>query len=244
MSIREISTAACWLAIFASFVLSFSTWLALGDLAGFGRLALAMPLCVDGYIVTALATWLMPEVSERLARFARANLYSVGLASVAAQAGYHGGIAYGQAVWRVALAMVAGGLPPAIAVLAVHIRARTVRELATPQQTEEPEVATDTQVSPGPPIVAITLSEPAVPAAVPSPAVSAPAARTAAPRPSVEKRGSGPRSKPAGEADVAAWLAAGMSHRDIGQRLGVSTRTATRRIAEARTGSESLVAAS
>lgn len=151
MTLREISTAACWLTITASFVLSFSTWLALGQLAGFGVLAVALPFCVDGYVVTSLTTWLMPEVSAKLARFARANLYAVGLVGVTAQAGYHGWLvasgtpAGGQG--QILLATAVGALPMAVATLAVHIRARVARELAAPQPTPVAQTATTTPFS-------------------------------------------------------------------------------------------------
>lgn len=151
MTLREISTAACWLTIVASFVLSFSTWLALGQLAGFGVLAVALPFCVDGYVVTSLTTWLMPEVSAKLARFARANLYAVGLVGVTAQAGYHGWLvasgtpAGGQG--QILLATAVGALPMAVATLAVHIRARVARELAALQPVPVAQAATTTPLS-------------------------------------------------------------------------------------------------
>lgn len=151
MTLREISTAACWLTIVASFVLSFSTWLALGQLAGFGALAVALPFCVDGYVVTSLTTWLMPEVSAKLARFARGNLYAVGLVGVTAQAGYHGWLvasgtpqqpAGGQG--QILLATAVGSLPMAVATLAVHIRARVARELTAPRPAPVAQTATTT----------------------------------------------------------------------------------------------------
>lgn len=154
MTLREISTAACWLTIVASFVLSFSTWLALGQLAGFGVLAVALPFCVDGYVVTSLTTWLMPEVSVKLARFARGNLYAVGLVGVTAQAGYHGWLvasgtpqqpAGGQG--QTLLATAVGALPMAVATLAVHIRARVARELAALRLAPVAQAATTTPFS-------------------------------------------------------------------------------------------------
>lgn len=151
MDLREISTAACWLTIVASFVLSFSTWLALGQLAGFGVLAVALPFCVDGYVVTSLTTWLMPEVSAKLAKFARANLYAVGLVGVTAQAGYHGWLvasgtpAGGQG--QTLLATAVGALPMAVATLAVHIRARVARELAAPRPVPAAQTAITTPLS-------------------------------------------------------------------------------------------------
>lgn len=137
MTMRQISLAACVLAILASFVLSFSTWLALGLLAGFGTLAVALPFCVDGYVVTALTTWLLPGTSDHLARLAKANLYGIGLASVISQAGYHGWLVGAGSPGKAVLAVVVGALPPAVAVAAVHLRARDVRELASETATTD-----------------------------------------------------------------------------------------------------------
>lgn len=174
MTIREVSTLACWVAILASFVLSFSTWLALGTLAGFGVLAVAMPFCVDGYIVTSLTTWLTPGVSERLARLARGNLYSVGLVGVVAQAGYHGWLAFpeGALGWpgRSVLATGVGALPMAVATFAVHIRAMAIRE-GTPAQQPEPQT-TPATASTAPASATLRPLSPA--AAPPAPPVTQP----------------------------------------------------------------------
>lgn len=142
-----ISSLACWLAIIASFVLSFSTWLALGVLAGFGALAVAMPFCVDGYTVTALTTWLLPGVSDRLAKFARNNLYSVGVLGMLSQGSYHAWLAAtspGASQGKTALAFAVGLFPMAIATLAVHLKARAIREAEQPQPEPagQPELAT------------------------------------------------------------------------------------------------------
>jgi DNA-binding NarL/FixJ family response regulator len=232
MDMRQVSTAACWVAILASFVLSFSTWLALGQLAGFGALAVALPFCVDGYLVTALTTWLWPGISASLARFARNNLYAVGVAAVLAQASYHGAITIGHASWAVALAFVVGGLPPAIATVAVHIRARAVREA---------EPVSDPAMAPELSLPAVDTAQLPMPAAPPqieptAPPESAPqlAREVAPPRPKVESSGSGQRRSSASLDDVRRWLDDGLSHRQIAQRLNVSPRTATRRIADAR----------
>lgn len=186
MSLREISTAACWLTIVASFVLSFSTWLALGQLAGFGVLAVALPFCVDGYVVTSLTTWLMPEVSAKLARFARGNLYAIGLVGVTAQAGYHGWLVAAGQPGRVLLATAVGALPMAVATLAVHLRARVARELAMPPASS---VASNSQSQPAP--VAVSSTPPHLqpqlyaplrqPAVAPQPAPSTSPAQDATP---------------------------------------------------------------
>lgn len=119
----------CLAAISGSFVLSFDTWVAIGQLAGFGALAVAMPLCVDGHVMTALTTWLSP-VSERLAAFARINLYAVGAAGVLAQSSYHGIVTWQQThdEARTLLAIGAGAFPLTVATLAVHLAVGIVRE--------------------------------------------------------------------------------------------------------------------
>src|SRR3954469_14153039 len=165
MTIRQISTVACWVAIVGGFVLSFSTWLALGVLSGFGLLALALPLCVDGYMTTALTAWLTPGVSDRLAEFARNNHYVTSLVGVFAQGAYHGAsvLSLGDPDWKTSLATIVGGFPMAIATLAVHIKARTVRELEG--HTTQPAV-TELQ------------KEPATALASPVPSIGAPVHRS------------------------------------------------------------------
>lgn len=268
MTIRDVSTAACWLAILASFVLSFSTWLALGQLAGFGVLAVALPFCVDGYVVTALTTWLTPGLSEKLARFARANLYAVGAGSVLAQASYHAASVLGQAQWKLPLAFAVGGFPPAIATLAVHIRARAVRELAQqPEPTSQLEPATaptaaqvDRTVSPAlsaplaslrpattaldPSPQPVTAAATASPAPVATPPAAPRPARLAAPRPAEEQSGSGPRTKRPTVDDVRPLVAAGLGRSQIAKRLDIGTGQARSLIEQARTDSSRLAAVS
>jgi hypothetical protein len=270
MTIREVSTLACWVAILASFVLSFSTWLALGMLAGFGVLAVALPFCVDGYVVTSLTTWLTPGVSDRLARFARANLYSVGLVGVAAQAGYHGWLAFpeGATGWpgRSVLATAVGALPMAIATLAVHIRARAVREPAALPQSQPDQSARTTAFATPP--ASATLPRPAsavepsappttrpvqhsqpvtiAPAPVRPAQPAAPAAapeppRQTPPRHKVEQSGSGPRRSVTVD-DVRPLVRAGLGRSAIAQQLGIGTGTARRLIDEANAESGRLVA--
>lgn len=146
MTMRQLSTVACCVAILASFLLSAGTWLALGTLAGFGVLAFAMPLAVDGYVVTAITVWLADGIPASVASQAKYNLYAVGAASVIAQASYHGWLIGTGSPGKASLAVVVGALPPLVAVLAVHLRARAVREVseaATPAATPQrrPEAA-------------------------------------------------------------------------------------------------------
>lgn len=268
MTIRDVSTAACWLAILASFVLSFSTWLALGQLAGFGVLAVALPFCVDGYVVTALTTWLTPGLSEKLARFARANLYAVGLGSVLAQASYHAASVLGQGQWKLPLAFAVGGFPPAIATLAVHIRARAVRELAQlSEPASQPAPATASTADPldrvpepalsAPPLARppattvptasaqpVTAAVSASPEPAPARVVAPPRPRPAPPRPLEESSGSGPRTNVPTVDDVRPLIAAGLGRNQIAQRLGIGTGTARALIAQARTEGSRLAAVS
>ncbi|MGH3780888.1 MAG: hypothetical protein ACRDRO_09735, partial [Pseudonocardiaceae bacterium] len=65
----QVAVIASWVCIVASFILSAITWVALGDIGGYGVLRFVMPAVVDSYIVCCIVTWLAP-VSERVARFA------------------------------------------------------------------------------------------------------------------------------------------------------------------------------
>jgi hypothetical protein len=238
VNMRQISLAACLLAILASFVLSFSTWLALGVLAGFGTLAVALPFCVDGYVITALTTWLLPGTSDHVARLARANLYGIGAASVISQASYHGWLIGSASPGAAALAVAVGALPPGVAVAAVHLRARDVRELASETSTRQAEPTPQPDTAPAlPPAAPAPSNFPTVPAAASQQSSSAakglpswPPARpsrkpTTAPH-KVEASGSGPRTKPASVDDVRPLVNAGMGRAAIAARLGIGTGAA------------------
>lgn len=136
----RLSAAASWAVLAASFGLSASTWIALARLAGFTdsvsvagvvtvALAWLMPVCVDGYVVVALVLWMAP-VPARVARFARANTYGAAGVGVAAQSAYHALSVWSSTgvLWRAVLAAVVGAIPPAVAALAVHMRALIRRE--------------------------------------------------------------------------------------------------------------------
>lgn len=227
---RQISLAACLLAILASFVLSFTTWLDLGTLAGYASLAVALPFCVDGYVVCALTTWLLPGSSDRLARLARLNLYGVGLASVLAQASYHGWLVGSASPGKALLAVVVGALPPAVAVLAVHLRARDVREVseaatppATPQRSPEPMQSPPPAARPEVAMPVVTASsQPQVRAVVAAPVAPA----VSRPRHKVDASGSGPRTKSASVDDVRKLVKAGLGRNAIAERLGIGTGAA------------------
>lgn len=144
---------ASWTALVASFALSFATWVALAKLSGFNQeinalgyavpLAIMMPLCVDGYVVAALAAWMAP-VSDEVARFAKWNTYAAAGIGVVAQSTYHGltvaATTDGQD-WKAWTATVVGALPPLSAALSVHLRA-LVRRTAVSNVS----VRTDTDI--------------------------------------------------------------------------------------------------
>lgn len=125
----RLSALASWAVLAASFGLSASTWIALARLAAFGDLSYLMPVAVDGYIVVALVLWMSP-VPARVASFARHNTYAAASVGVSAQAAYHCLIIWDQTQteWRAVLAAVVGAIPPAVAALAVHMRALIRRE--------------------------------------------------------------------------------------------------------------------
>lgn len=139
-----VGVIASWSALCASFVLSFATWVALAEMAGFeGRLSWFMAVAVDGYIVSALVAWMAP-VSEEIARFAKVNTYAGAAVGVIAQSAYHGlsaDTSGGQ--WVPYLAAVVGALPPLAAGLSVHLRA-LVRRASMSGQDKRTPVRTDT----------------------------------------------------------------------------------------------------
>jgi hypothetical protein len=135
----RLASVASWAVLVASFGLSAATWVALANLAGFtgsisvlgASLALAwlMPVCVDGYVVVALTLWMAP-VPAKVARFARTNTYVAASIGVAAQSAYHALLIWSSTgiAWRAVMAAVVGAIPPAVAGLAVHMRALVRRE--------------------------------------------------------------------------------------------------------------------
>jgi len=138
----RLAGAVSWLVLTASFGLSAATWVALAMLAGFSetftipsgvvlRLAWLMPIAYDGYVVVALIMWMAP-VPARVARFARTNTYAAAALGVAAQSSFHTLTIFSTTGvwWRAVLAAVVGAIPPAVAGLAVHMRALIRRESA------------------------------------------------------------------------------------------------------------------
>jgi hypothetical protein len=140
----RLASVASWAVLVASFGLSASTWIALARLAGFTdtltvpgfavTLAMAwlMPIAVDGYVTVALVLWMAP-VPAKVAEFARKNTYGAAGIGIAAQSAYHllFTLSTTNEAWRVVLAAIVGAVPPAVAGLAVHMRALIRRESST-----------------------------------------------------------------------------------------------------------------
>ncbi|MBX7264788.1 hypothetical protein KIF24_01100 [Micromonospora sp. Llam7] len=212
----RLASIASWAVLVASFGLSAATWIALAELAGFTdritvpgtsvRLALAwlMPIAVDGYVVVALVLWMAP-VPARVAAFAKKNTYGAAGIGIAAQSAYHllDTMSTNGELWRVVLAAIVGALPPAVAGLAVHMRALIRRESgrtltaatgtapASPAPAETPTLTVNVPAVPAPtpgrpelPIV--PTADPADPAPLPArPEIPTPAqvvTRLATPR--------------------------------------------------------------
>ena len=184
----RLAAIASWAVLAASFALSASTWIAMAVLAGFTgtihislfdvtlRVAWLMPVAIDGYVVVALVLWMSP-VPATVAAFAKKNTYGAAGIGIAAQSAYHLLATQSETdqLWRVVLAAIVGALPPAVAALAVHMRALIRRETdRTPVTTSGTAPATVPPVSTAAP-TPITVTAPTLPA------VSTP--RLAAPRP-------------------------------------------------------------
>jgi hypothetical protein len=137
----RLAAIASWAVLAASFALSASTWIAMAVLAGFTsaatlpvidvtvRVAWLMPVAIDGYVVVALVLW-MSNVPATVAEFAKKNTYGAAGIGIAVQSAYHLLMTQSETdqSWRVVLAAVVGALPPAVAALAVHMRALIRRE--------------------------------------------------------------------------------------------------------------------
>jgi hypothetical protein len=169
----------------ASFALSASTWIAMAVIAGFTstatlpyihvtlRVAWLMPVAVDGYVIVALVLWMSP-VPATVAAFAKKNTYGAAGIGIVAQSAYHllFTLSATNQLWRVALAAIVGALPPAVAALAVHMRALIRRE------TDRTTAASGTATATMPPVSApaatpITVTAPTLPA-VATPSITAP----------------------------------------------------------------------
>jgi hypothetical protein len=158
-----LAAVASWAVLVASFALSASTWIAMAILAGFTDtatlpvidvtlpVAWLMPVAVDGYVVVALVLWMSP-VPATVAAFAKRNTYGAAGIGIVAQSAYH--LLATQSVtdelWRVVLAATVGAFPPAVAALAVHMRALIRRETdrTTTGSATTPTVPTRTAPAP------------------------------------------------------------------------------------------------
>lgn len=164
----RLAAIASWAVLTASFALSASTWIAMAVLAGFTasaalpgigvtlKVAWLMPVAVDGYVVVALVLWMSP-VPETVAAFARKNTYGAAGIGIVAQSAYHLLSVQSETnqLWRVALAAIVGALPPAVAAVAVHMRALIRRETGrtlTASGSTTTTTAVPTPVSPAPSI--------------------------------------------------------------------------------------------
>jgi hypothetical protein len=166
----RLASLASWAVLGASFALSAATWIDLARLAGFSHtanlwfvtadLAWLMPVAVDGYVVVALVLWMSPVPAE-IADFAKKNTYAAAGTGIAAQSIYHALTAASTPdtpAWKSVFAAVVGALPPAVAGLAVHMRALIRRHAAQQQPT------------PGVDALPAEVPAPATPAETPAPA--------------------------------------------------------------------------
>ncbi len=184
----RLAAVASWAVLVASFALSASTWIAMAVLAGFTgtatlplidvtlRVAWLMPVAVDGYVVVALVLWMSP-VPASVAEFAKKNTYGAAGIGIVAQSAYHllATLSATDQTWRVVLAATVGALPPAVAALAVHMRALIRRETdrtTTGSATVSAPAVPDTSVRPAPTLPAAPTSHPATPIPVSDPAPS------------------------------------------------------------------------
>ena len=187
----RLASVASWAVLIASFALSASTWIAMAVLAGFTntahlpvidvtlRVAWLMPVAVDGYVIVALVLWMSP-VPAVVAGFAKKNTYGAAGIGIVAQSAYHllFTLSATDQMWRVALAAIVGALPPAVAALAVHMRALIRRETdrTTVAASGTAPATTPVRTTPTvstPALTPITVTAPTLPA-VSTPSITAP----------------------------------------------------------------------
>jgi len=210
----RLASVASWAVLAASFGLSATTWVALAQLAGFTstlqagsvtlRLAWLMPVAVDGYVVVALVLWMSP-VPPRVAAFAKRNTYGAAGIGIAAQSAYHllHTASTTNQEWRVVLAAIVGALPPAVAALAVHMRALIRREGTTgPAQTLTVPATDAASAGPAPTPPPSTMD--LTPATRPAPTADTPPAPRPAAAPAADPDPAGDRAPVPNPATVAA----------------------------------------
>ncbi|HEY0002227.1 MAG TPA: hypothetical protein VGB74_17390 [Actinoplanes sp.] len=187
----KLAAIASWAVLAASFALSASTWIAMAVLAGFTaaatlpaidvtlKVAWLMPVAIDGYVVVALVLWMSP-VPATVAEFAKKNTYGAAGIGIVAQSAYHLLAIQSETneLWRVVLAAFVGALPPAVAALAVHMRALIRRETDRTAADASGTAPATTPVHTTPPVptpapTPITVPAPTLPA-VSTPSITAP----------------------------------------------------------------------
>jgi len=256
----RLAGVVSWVVLGASFGLSAATWIALAVLAGFDatltvpdlgvvlRLAWLMPAAIDGYVVVALVMWMSP-VPARVARFARTNTYVAASIGVVAQSCYHALTTWSATgvTWRAVLAAVVGALPPAVAGLAVHMRALVRRESATrtpaggisvPGAATHAYATTAPAPAAVPPVVAAPLPVASAPAVTAPADLVVPVPAAAQPEPVVPVvpahrepvRKATPKRQPSAAERVAAAVARSPKASDaqIAARLKLSEKTVQR----------------
>jgi hypothetical protein len=247
----RLGITASWVSLLGSFVLSFATWVALGQLTGYGKLAFCLALCVDGYIVSALVTWMAP-VSDKIATVAKVNTWIAAVIGVTAQSAYHGLTIWTQTEshWRAVLATAVGALPPLGAAGSVHMRAMVRRnslQLAAPGVQDAGAGVETPHPTPAEPTVPAPVSMSTAPATQELP-VYVDTIREIRDQmtqrlepvsvPPVKVNGSNDSSAKATDAEILNLTREGVSGADIAKRVGKSLSTVRRTQAAARKAGE------
>jgi len=203
-------------ALAGSFAMSAVTWIGIGGIAGYGPMRYMMPLVVDAYIVTAIATGWCTSSTD-ITRSAYRHALGAAAIGTFAQAIYHSactwtgipmtlfgwhwdGHEYRNAIWAAILAFIAGGLPASFAFLGVRLHGMGQREAQTTADpaTEKPPVpaasqpASLPQAAPAPLATAPVITSPATPEPAATPVTAAPAPSMQPPRPEPEQTRRGP----------------------------------------------------
>lgn len=244
---RELQLLVCVVALVAAFVLSGTTWIAIGSKSGYGDLSWVLICAFDAYIVTALIAWWAPS-SARSEVFARRSVYGMTLASSVTQGIYHSAdvLARHEPAWQAGLALVVGLAIPVVAALTVH--SLTLSQ-AGQDRGDEPAPASVLDAASSQPAqldespaalapLAPQTQRTAVPQAAPAPqpaateAVPLHSSRPAAPAPQRRSAPANPRGSGVDITieDVRAGLAAGKSPKQIATQYGCHVATVHRRM--------------
>jgi hypothetical protein len=125
----------------------------------------------------------MAPVPAKVAAFARKNTYGAAGTGIVAQSAYH--LLFTLSVtnqwWRVVLAAIVGALPPAVAGLAVHMRALIRRESSNPNSTNGSAALPALVQKSTPPAPSAPINQPTVHAAPTIDAGPAPSTTTPSP---------------------------------------------------------------